>query len=311
MNAPDTAFPIVDFTDVSVRYGDIEVLRDVSATFPPGTVGLLGPNGAGKSTMLRAMLGVVPPARGHVRVLGLDMAERRVQALGRIGYMPESDAYIPDMTAVSFVAYCGRLAGLPPADAVERAHETLFYVGLGEARYRALGTYSAGMTQRVKLAQGLVHDPDLLLLDEPTNAMDPQGRRDVLGLVRDLVGTRQMHVIISSHLLPDVEATCTHVVMLNRGTVVAQGPIADLKVPGGQVFELRVKGEIAGFIEALRTAGMECGASDGEFMRVLVPGTATARDVFAIAAARAVQVRHLRPSTPTLEDVFARVLGEA
>ncbi len=157
--------PVVDLQRVSVRYGRQFALRDVSATFPAGAVGLLGPNGAGKSTMIKSLLGFVTPARG------------------RIGYMPENDAHIPRMNAVTFVAYCGELAGLPPADAMQRAHEVLYYVGLGEARYRNIEQYSTGMKQRIKLAQALVHDPSLLFLDEPTNGMDPKGRDEMAGFV--------------------------------------------------------------------------------------------------------------------------------
>ena len=168
--------------------------------------------------MLKALLGFIVPERGRMRVLGLDVAESPLEIRARVGYMPESDAHIPGMNAVSFVAYCGELAGLPRVDAMQRAHEVLFYVGLGEARYRNVETYSTGMKQRIKLAQALVHDPDLLFLDEPTNGMDPKGRDEMLELVRDLVGAQQgVNVIVSSHLLPDVEYTCDHVVVMDKG----------------------------------------------------------------------------------------------
>jgi ABC-2 type transport system ATP-binding protein len=225
--------------------------------------------------------------------------------------MPESDAHIPGMNAVSFVAYCGELSGLPAADAMQRAHEVLFYVGLGEARYRNVDTYSTGMKQRIKLAQALVHDPDLLFLDEPTNGMDPQGRDEMLELVRDLAHHKGVNVILSSHLLPDVEYTCDHVVVMDKGHVAAAGPIASLKQPRGQVFELRVKAPNGtdAFVERLRAAGLECHATEDDVMRVFVPGDGGARNIFALAAADRVQVRHLRPSVPTLEDVFAKAVG--
>src|SRR5947208_2378773 len=200
--------PVVTLEDVTVRYGKQAALRGVTTTFEPGAVGLLGPNGAGKSTMIKALLGFLVPERGRMRVLGLDVAEAPLDIRARVGYMPESDAHIPGMNAVSFVAYCGELAGLPRVDAMQRAHEVLFYVGLGEARYRNVETYSTGMKQRIKLAQALVHDPDLLFLDEPTNGMDPKGRDEMLELVRDLAHNKGVNLILSSHLLPDVEYTC-------------------------------------------------------------------------------------------------------
>jgi ABC-2 type transport system ATP-binding protein len=304
---------VVTLENVTVTYGRNQALNDVTTTFMRGAVGLLGPNGAGKSTMIKALLGFVVPTRGRMLVLGLDVAQAPLEIRARVGYMPENDAHIPGMNAVSFVAYCGELSGLPRADAMQRAHEVLFYVGLGEARYRNVETYSTGMKQRIKLAQALVHDPDLLFLDEPTNGMDPRGRDEMLELVKDLAVNKGVNVIVSSHLLPDIEFTCRTVVVMDKGRVVAQGPIDSLKQPRGQVFELRVKtpGGPGPFVETLRAAGLECNATDDDVMRVFVPGDAGAHAVFALAAAHQVQVRHLRPSVPTLEDVFAQAVGEA
>src|SRR6185295_3920190 len=199
--------------------GKHAALHEVSAVFPPGAVGLLGPNGAGKSTMLKALLGFIPPEKGRMQVFGLDVAAQPLEIRARLGYMPETDGHVPGMNAVTFVAYCGELAGLPRADAMQRAHEVLFYVGLGEARYRNVETYSTGMKQRIKLAQALVHDPDLLFLDEPTNGMDPKGRDEMLELVRDLAHNKGVNLILSSHLLPDVEYTCDHVVVMDKGAI--------------------------------------------------------------------------------------------
>ena len=304
---------VVTLDAVTVTYGRNPALRDVTASFARGAVGLLGPNGAGKSTMLKALLGFLVPDRGRMSVLGHDVATSPLQIRARVGYMPETDAHIPGMNAVSFVAYCGELGGLPRVDAMQRAHEVLFYVGLGEARYRNVETYSTGMKQRIKLAQALVHDPDLLFLDEPTNGMDPKGRDEMLELVRDLAHNKGVNLILSSHLLPDVEYTCEQVVVMDKGTVATQGRIAGLKQPRGRVFELRVKtpnGAVDAFLGRLRAAGLDCHATDEDVMRVFVPGEEGARQLFALATQEGVQVRHLRPSIPTLEDVFAHAVGE-
>ena len=295
---------------MTVRYGTHQALSNVTVEFPSGAVGLLGPNGAGKSTLIKTLLGLLPPTAGRMQVLGYDVAQSPRSIRARVGYMPESDAHIPGMNAVSFVAYCGELSGLPPADAMQRAHEVLFYVGLGEARYRNVETYSTGMKQRIKLAQALVHDPELLFLDEPTNGMDPKGRDEMLALVRDIAANKQIALILSSHLLPDVEYACDHVVVLHKGVVAAQGPIAALKGTSSRVYELRVKGDDARMAEAMRAEGVECHGEPGEVMRVFVPEGHGSELLFQVAARNGMQVRHLRPSVPTLEDVFARALGE-
>ena len=305
--------PVVSLDNVTVQYGGNRALNGVTAAFGRGAVGLLGPNGAGKSTMIKSLLGFIVPTQGQMRVLGLDVATAPVDIRARIGYMPENDAHIPGLSAVQFVAYCGELAGLPKADATQRAHEVLYYVGLGEARYRNVDTYSTGMKQRIKLAQALVHDPDLLFLDEPTNGMDPKGRDEMLELVRDLAHNKGINLILSSHLLPDVEYTCDRVVVMDKGRIAAAGSIDELKQPRGRVYELRVKtpGDLEVFFDRLRAAGLECHATDDDVVRVFVPGDGGAHQIFSLAAAAGVQVRHLRPSVSTLEDVFAQAVGEA
>jgi ABC-2 type transport system ATP-binding protein len=300
---------------VNVVYGTNAALRNVSAVFPPGAVGLLGPNGAGKSTMLKSLLGFIAPKSGRLEVLGMNVADRPLEVRARLGYMPENDGHIPGMNAVTFVGYCGQLAGLPKADAMQRAHEVLFYVGLGEARYRNVETYSTGMKQRIKLAQALVHDPDLLFLDEPTNGMDPKGREEMLELVRDLAHNKGINLILSSHLLPDVEYTCDHVVVMDKGQIATFGPIEQLKGPAGRVYEVRVKGDVGPFVASLAAAGFETHETDEDIMRVFVRGPAgepgdDQRRIAAIAGQCGAQLRHLRASLPTLEDVFARAIGE-
>src|SRR5436305_13147139 len=279
---------VVTLDDVTVEYGRNRALNGVTASFSSGAVGLLGPDGAGKSTMIEPLLGFIVPTQGKMRVLGLDVAVSPLEIRARIGYMPESDAHIPGVNAVEFVSFCGQLAGLPASDATQRAHEVLYYVGLGEARYRKVDTYSTGMKQRIKLAQALVHDPALLFLDEPTNGMDPKGRDEMLDLVRDLAHNKGVNLILSSHLLPDVEYTCDDVVVMHKGRIATAGSIDSLKQPRGRLYELRVKtpsGEIEPFIELLRARGLECHATDEDVMRVVVPGDGGARDLFALAAA--------------------------
>jgi ABC-2 type transport system ATP-binding protein len=302
---------VVTLDGVTVIYGKNQALKNVTARFARGAVGLLGPNGAGKSTMLKSLLGFVKPDQGTMNVLGMNVADSPLGIRARIGYMPETDAHIPGMNAVSFVAYCGQLAGLPAVDAMQRAHEVLYYVGLGEARYRNVETYSTGMKQRIKLAQALVHDPDLLFLDEPTNGMDPKGRDEMLELVRDLGHNKNVSLILSSHLLPDVEYTCDYVVVMDKGQVATQGPIDELKGPTGRVYELRIKGNLPGFLQLLKDRGIDTHGTDEDVMRAFVPaGAGDHQAIFKAAAEFGVQVRHLRPSVPTLEDVFAKAVGE-
>jgi ABC-2 type transport system ATP-binding protein len=304
---PETA-PVVALDNVSVLYGRNAALRGVTTAFTSGAVGLLGPNGAGKSTMIKALLGFVTPTSGQMRVLGLDVARSPLEIRARVGYMPESDAHIPGMNAVAFVAYCGELAGLPRVDATQRAHEVLFYVGLGEARYRNLETYSTGMKQRVKLAQALVHDPELLLLDEPTNGLDPQGREEMLVLIRDIATRRGMSLILCSHLLHDVERVCDQVIVLNQGQIARQGSIRELTGARRQVFDVRFKGDGAAVLTDLKDLGADWREGD-DSVRVFLPEGLGPETVFRVAKECGVQVRHLRPGAETLEDVFLRALG--
>src|SRR2546425_12440117 len=234
--------PLVEFKDLVVSYGAVPALSGVSGAFPPGPTGLLGPNGAGKTTLLKTLLGFLEPDSGMINAFGLDPTKRPLDVRRRIGYMPEVDCHLPGMTAAAFVAFAGELSGLPRDEAISRAHEVLYYVGLGEARYRRVDTYSTGMKQRVKLAQALVHDPDLLLLDEPTNGLDPQGREEMLTLIADVAGRRQMSLILCSHLLRDVERVCETGILVNQGQVAAAGSLSEPTAAQRAAFAVRWKG---------------------------------------------------------------------
>lgn len=301
------AAPLVVLRHVDVRYGTRLALSDVTLTLPHGATGLLGSNGAGKSTLLCALLGLITPHSGHIEVLGCDVASHPVEARARLGYVPERAAYVPGLNAIASVAYCGELAGLPSADAVQRAHEVLWYVGLNEARYRRVETFSTGMKQRLKLAQALVHDPDLLLLDEPTDGMDPQGRREMLALVWDLSHRRGLSVLFSSHLLPDIERTCDTVIVLDHGVVVRTGGIAEWRrASTPRVHEVRIKGDRSAFIAALAGLRVECETDDGDVLTLATAGC-DARPIFEAARRAGVQIRHLRRKVPSLEELFETV----
>jgi ABC-2 type transport system ATP-binding protein len=305
---PQMDGPLVEFRDLAVSYGPVSALAGVSGAFPAGPTGLLGPNGAGKTTLLKTLLGFLDPDRGSMTAFGLDPGKRPLEVRQRIGYMPEGDCHLPGMTAAAYVAFAGELSGLPRAEAISRAHEVLYYTGLGEARYRDVDTYSTGMKQRVKLAQALVHDPDLLLLDEPTNGLDPQGREDMLALIADVAARRQMSLVLCSHLLRDVERTCERVIVLNQGQVAASGAIADLTGQKRSIFDLRVKGEAGAFLTDLKDQGCDWRETEDGYRVFLAEGQGPEL-LFVTARECGVQVRHLRPGAESLEDVFLRALG--
>jgi ABC-2 type transport system ATP-binding protein len=213
--------------EVSKTYGKITALRHLSVQAPEGAIGLLGPNGAGKTTLIRTLLGLITIDAGSGQVLGMDIRTRQLDIRQAVGFLPEDECLFPAVPGVEFVSYAGELCGMSSTDAMQRAHEVLNYVGLGEARYRPVESYSTGMKQRLKLAAAIVHDPRLLILDEPTNGMDPMGRQEILELARDLANNKGLSLLFSSHLLPDVESVCDHVLVLvlGRGQLLAAGKI--------------------------------------------------------------------------------------
>jgi len=300
--------PLVEFRDLTVSYGPLVALSGVTGSFPAGPTGLLGPNGAGKTTLLKTLLGFLKPDSGDIVAFGLDPRTKPLEVRRRIGYMPEVDCHIPGMTAAAYVAFAGELSGMPRDEAISRAHEVLYYVGLGEARYRTVDTYSTGMKQRAKLAQALVHDPDLLLLDEPTNGLDPQGREEMLALIKDISRRRAMSLILCSHLLRDVEEVCDGVIVFNLGKVAARGPIAALTGPRRSVYDVRVKGDPAAFLTDLKDLGCEWREGEDGY-RVFMADGRGPEVLFQTARQAGVQVRYLRPGAESLEDVFLRALG--
>jgi len=293
---------IVEAEHLYKRFGETRALDGITCEIPEGATGLLGPNGAGKTTLLRVLLGLLP-ATGRGLVLGLDPRRDPLQVRARIGYMPESECMLPGLAGIDVVAFLGRLAGLPRRAAFKRAHEVTNFVGLGEERYRDATEYSAGMLQRLKLATALVHDPDLLFLDEPTNGLDPRGREAMLDLIRELAHEHGKHVLLSSHLLPDVEHVCDTVVMLREGRVARCGSIRELTSEAFGVYEVLARGDRERFFAALRTQGAKPEERDGAILVRLPLGTGT-EGIFSAARSAGAQVRGLRPLRRTLEHVF-------
>jgi ABC-2 type transport system ATP-binding protein len=301
---------VIELEHVEVFYGDFKALDGVTCAIEHGAVGLLGPNGAGKSTLLKTLLGFNRAMKGSVRVLGLDMPKHALEVRQQIGYMPEREVVSPKVSAVSFLTYCGRLFGMSRVDAMERTHEVLNYVGLGEARYRKMETYSTGMLQRVKLAQALVHDPKLILLDEPTNGLDPDGRIEMLNLITEISSNRKVTVLLSSHLLPDIQHVCTNVVMIGNGKVARQGAIEELTALQERTWEVRVRDNKDAFVLALTEQGFRVLDEENGNLTVTVPVGGNVKRVFAVAKERDTQIRHFCSARHSLAEIFVQAMGE-
>ena len=298
-------------TDALVKdYGRTRALDGLTLRVPGGAVGLLGPNGAGKSTLLKILLGFVRPTSGSARVLGLDPERRALEIRQQIGYMPEFESFIPGMNAVDAVYLAARLTGLPHTDAMQRTHMVLNYVGLHEERYRDVGSYSTGMKQKAKFAQAIVHHPRLLLLDEPTTGLDPRAREEMLDLIRDIARRRGIHVLLSTHLLHDVEAVCDRVVILHRGRPVANDEIGRLLEGGEEAYDVRVKGDREAFLRALRRRGLEA-RPEGDEDVLRVRGAPETRPLLEAAVEAGVQLRGLERTRARLEERFAEIVGGA
>src|SRR3984885_1597739 len=253
---------LFQFEGVRKTYGSVVALDNLSVAAPAGAIGLLGPNGSGKTTMIRSLLGLTRVDRGTGHVLGMDFRRRQLDIRRAVGFVPEDECLFPHVVGVEFVAYAGELVGMSTKDAMQRSHEVLDYVGLGEARYRKVDTYSTGMKQRLKLASAIVHDPQLLILDEPTNGMDAAGRQEILDLAKDLSHNKGMSLLFSSHLLPDVEAVCNYIIVMGNGKLLTQGTMEELKQLHNRCFEVRLKAEPAAYAQRLTVLGCQAHVRD-------------------------------------------------
>jgi len=305
--------PVIELEDLSVKLGRREILQKISCRLGvSGTgkaIGLLGPNGAGKSTLIRTLLGFHKVSSGSARILGFDCGSQSHEVKTRLGYMPENDAFIAGMTAVRFLRVMGELSGLPERAALEKAHEVLFHVGLGEARYRPLGTYSLGMKQMAKLAQAVMHGPELVILDEPTNGLDQAARVRMLRLVREMKDQHGMNVLLCSHLLRDVEEVCDEVVILKEGRIVHHANLEEERRANRRFVELEVAGEDSGLSAALREQGAEGVTEGAGRWRIVLPPGVGLDVIWRVTARQNLDVHRLTHRRDTLEEIFLKAVG--
>jgi ABC-2 type transport system ATP-binding protein len=299
---------VIDLDGLEVRLGNRTVLNGITGTLQGHAIGLLGPNGAGKSTLINTLLGFHEPSKGTASVFGFDARRDRAQIRQQIGYMPENDSFIGNMSGVRFVRYMAELSGLPTGEALERSHEALFYVGLGEVRYRKVSTYSLGMKQLIKLAQALVHGPKLLILDEPTNGLDPMARQRMIQVIKEIRKEGSIRMLISSHLLPDIDETCDEVLILKDGRIAALRNIEEERNSHRNFIELETVGATEHFSARIRELGCECASFPGGRIKLVMPDHIEARDLYRIAADQGVQIRRMNQRRDSLEDIFLKAM---
>ncbi len=300
--------PVIDLHGLSVAFGRRQILKNLRGDLRGKAIGLLGPNGAGKTTLIHTLLGFHQPNAGTAQIFGHDIIDQAKKIKSLIGYMPERDAFIAKMTAVHFVRLMGELSGLPAEAALERAHEALFYVGLGEARYRKLETYSLGMKQLAKLAQAIVHGPKLIFLDEPTNGLDPPARLRMIKLIREIRDSGQAHIVLSSHLLVDVEECCDEILILRDGQIAVYCNLEEERKSNRKFLMLELRGDQKRFVEALSGLGCEYAISNDTRLKVVLQDGVEVRDLYRLAGETQVQLRRLSYKRDSLEDIFLKAM---
>lgn len=308
---------VIELDNLQVQLGGRTILKGLCGSLGGKSIGLLGPNGSGKSTLINTLLGFHPPSGGAARIFGQDIRSASPELRASIGYMPENDAFIANMSGVRFVRYMAELSGLPPAQAMERAHEAFFYVGLGEARYRKVGTYSLGMKQMAKLAQAIAHGPRLLFLDEPTNGLDPPARQRMVQLIREIRDDGGIHIVLSSHLLRDVEECCDEVLILRDGSIAALSNLEKERQENRKFVELETSAEADAplsadaFTAAMEAIGCECARSRNGRIKLVMPPGVEVRQLYALAAQQGVQIRRMNFRRTSLEDIFLKAMDDA
>jgi len=299
---------VIDLHGLSVTFGHRPILKNLRGDLRGKAIGLLGPNGAGKTTLIHTLLGFHAPSSGTAQIFGMDIIDQTKQIRSLIGYMPERDSFIAKMSAVHFVRLMGELSGLPSEAALERAHEALFYVGLGEARYRRLETYSLGMKQLAKLAQAIVHGPRLIFLDEPTNGLDPPARLRMIKLIREIRDSGYAHIVLSSHLLLDVEECCDEILILKDGQIAVYCNLEEERKSNRKFLMLETRGDQEKFVKAIKQLGCEYAVSGDHRLKIVLQEGVEVRDLYRLAEEQQVQLRRLSYKRDSLEDIFMKAM---
>jgi ABC-2 type transport system ATP-binding protein len=302
--------PVIELDGLSVTFGGRPILKDLRRELRGRAIGLLGPNGAGKTTLIHALLGFHPPSSGTAHIFGRNIRTDAKQIRTQIGYMPERDSFIANMSCVHFVRLMAELSGLPSEAALERAHEALFYVGLGEARYRKVGTYSLGMKQLAKLAQAIAHGPRLIFLDEPTNGLDPPARQRMIELIRQIRDSGKAHIVLSSHLLRDVEECCEEILIIKQGRIAVYCNLEEERKANRKFLEIETRGDREGFVEAIAGLGCEYALTSERRLKLILQNSAEIRDLYRIAGEHHVQIRRLNFKRDSLEDIFLKAMED-
>ena len=300
---------VIELEQLDVTFGRRPILKSLNGALNGRAIGLLGPNGAGKTTLIHTLLGFHPPTAGTARIFGQDITTNAKQVRAMVGYMPERDSFIAKMSCVQFVRLMAELSGIPANHALERAHEALFYVGLGEARYRPVDSYSLGMKQLAKLAQAIVHGPKLIILDEPTNGLDPPTRNRMISLIRQIRDGGRARILLSSHLLRDVEECCDEILVLKDGYIAANCNLEEERKANRKFIELETRGgDRASFVEAIRELGCEYALSGERRIKLIMQENVEIRDLYRLALENEVQIRRLNFKRDSLEDIFLKAM---
>ena len=300
---------VIELEQLSVTFGKRRILKELSGSLKGRAIGLLGPNGAGKTTLIHTLLGFHPPTSGTARIFGQDIAANAKAVRAAVGYMPESDSFIAKMSCVQFVRLMAELSGIPAQHALERAHEALFYVGLGEARYRPIDSYSLGMKQLAKLAQAIVHGPRLIILDEPTNGLDPPTRTRMISLIRQIRDGGRARILLSSHLLRDVEECCDEILVLKDGHIAANCDLEEERKANRKFIELETRGgDRKAFVDGIGALGCECAVASERRMKLIMEEEVEIGDLYRLALAHGVQIRRLNYKRDSLEDIFLKAM---
>jgi len=300
---------VIELEQLSVTFGKRPILRSLNGVLNGRAIGLLGPNGAGKTTLIHTLLGFHPPTSGTAHIFGQDITRDAKQVRAAVGYMPERDSFIAKMSCVHFVRLMAELSGIPARHALERAHEALFYVGLGEARYRSVDTYSLGMKQLAKLAQAIVHGPKLIILDEPTNGLDPPTRSRMISLIRQIRDGGRARILLSSHLLRDVEECCDEILVLKDGYIAANCNLEEERKANRKFIELETRGgDRRAFAEAIGELGCEYALSGERRIKVIMQESTEISDLYRLALNHEVQIRRLNYKRDSLEDIFLKAM---